>query len=99
MVYNDKHEAAEINQIIDTSKDMGGSNNSKQPDKSILNKTHKNYMSWGTWKYGDFDHLTKDCNNASVNTNQFNNLQDQERVTSFRNTIKWFTSSTSCMIN
>ena len=47
LVYNDEHEIAEINQILDTSKDIGKSNNSTQADISILNNTHKNYTFWG----------------------------------------------------
>ena len=41
LVYNDEHEIAVFNQTIDTSKDIGRSNNSKQLYKSILQMTHK----------------------------------------------------------
>ena len=61
LVYNDEHEVAEISQIIDTSKDIGRSNNSYQQDKSVLNKTHKYYTYWGPClKCGKFGHLDKE---------------------------------------
>ena len=43
LVYNEEHELAEITEIIDTSKDIGRSNISEQPEKNVLDKTHKLY--------------------------------------------------------
>ena len=43
LVYNEEHELAEINKIIDAS-NIGRSNNSKKPDKIVLKKTQKLYM-------------------------------------------------------
>ena len=40
-MHNEEYEVAEINQIINTSNDMDGSNYFKQPGKSVFNKTHK----------------------------------------------------------
>ena len=47
--------------------------------------THKNYTYWGTsMKCGDSGHLAKECNNASVNTDQ-SNVQDQPTTNPFQN--------------
>ena len=85
MVYNDEHEIAEINQITDTSKDIGRSNNSKKSDKSIPNKTHINYTYGELVECGEFGHLAKECNITSVNTNQFNDATDQVTANPFIN--------------
>ena len=47
-------EEQEINQIVDTSKDIDGTGDIKQSNKSALNK-NKNYTYWGTcWRWGEF---------------------------------------------
>ena len=48
LVYNEELELAEINQIVETPKDISRGNNFKPPDKSILNKTHINHTYLGT---------------------------------------------------
>ena len=86
-IYNDECKVAEINQIIDTSKDMDRSNSITPSGKNVLNKTNKNYIYWGTcWKCSEFSHLAKEFNNIPSNANLFDNtIQDQTMINSFRN--------------
>ena len=82
MIYNDKCELAEINQIVDTSKDVDGNNSFKPPSKGILNETYKKCMYWDTClKCDEFGHLAKEYKTTSQTANQFENIiQDQPTI-------------------